>query len=211
MLTDGTPLPRLPTETWIQILTEHGLSYPDLKRIARVSKGMHIFIQSTALNALLFRGGVPQATLPAGTKATLHPALKHGDDFINTSSRSFTIYHPALSNPRAWTICDLACSEEYATSPPVTELRLFGIGRSSTYITIKRAEGVRVLDMLNRIARRWCQRPSDDAYLCGCDIESYYDLYYHDGSGSEEFESTWRGWKSVQVSKEGVLVVRRRW
>lgn len=42
MTSSSNSLPRLPTETWIEILTEHGLSYHDLKRVSGVSKELRL-------------------------------------------------------------------------------------------------------------------------------------------------------------------------
>lgn len=42
MTSSSNSLPRLATETWIEILTEHGLSYHDLKRVSGVSKELRL-------------------------------------------------------------------------------------------------------------------------------------------------------------------------
>ncbi|KAL8284294.1 hypothetical protein RQP46_005043 [Phenoliferia psychrophenolica] len=204
MLTDGTHLPRLPTETWIQILTEHGLSYPDLKRIARVSKGMHVFIQSTAFDALLFRGGVPLGdTLPAGTNATLHPALVHGSDFVQIDTPSFLIPHPHTADARTWSISELACRYEHATSPSVTELRISNLMLERRAFYLTNPGGVTVIDVLKSIAQRWRSPPHDDGPTGSYDrLGTNFERAMHDGT-------YWTGWRKLFVNKEGTLTLRR--
>ncbi|KAL8292685.1 hypothetical protein RQP46_001297 [Phenoliferia psychrophenolica] len=221
MSTIEKQLPTLPTETWIEVLTKHGLSYHDLKRVAGVSLGFNYSFQAPALDALLFRGE-PQATLPAGTKVVLHPLLLGGFSFIEKSIEKFEIWD-TVTYKKIWKIRDLACVDDFATNPPVSVIKFADLGREGYSFSRKRLEGVRVIDVLKWIAERWNERPSYevvenvkmnyfeqmgyDSELAELQIESYYDLLKEYG-GDHQF---WEGWKPVTVNKDGLAVLRPEW
>ncbi|KAL8280921.1 hypothetical protein RQP46_006600 [Phenoliferia psychrophenolica] len=219
--------PTLPTETWIEILTEHGLSYHDLKRVAGVSRAFKAIIESSPLDALLFRG-TPHSVLQDGTEVLLHPALDAWN-LIETSYKKFEIRDATLT--KTWKIHDLACVDDFATSPPVCGVELFNFGEryhdghddlSSCHQI--RQKGVRVVDVLKRIARRWNEAPdpeevhemneiSYDDYTETLDLEyewepyvvdTCYDLLRDHGPA----ECYWDGWEPVDINQNGVVVLQ---
>ncbi|KAK4693318.1 hypothetical protein P7C70_g8950, partial [Phenoliferia sp. Uapishka_3] len=157
----------LPPETWLAILNE--LGYYDLKRIARTSRAFKDLLDAPGLDGALFRGAPTGAKVPPDTRIiTRHPLLNvercaefhRGECPLQISARPRP--EPGVdvdvgeddSSPlltrRTWSILDLAASQEFATSPSTTTLKL--INRSCDEI-IKNSQGVTVADVLNQVNR----------------------------------------------------------
>ncbi|KAL8280919.1 hypothetical protein RQP46_006598 [Phenoliferia psychrophenolica] len=217
-------LPTLPTETWIEILTEHGLSYHDLKRVAGVSRAFKTIIESRPLDALLFRGE-PQATLPVGTEVLLHPVLLDGWDFIPKRRRDFEISNKSYD--KFWRICDLACADDFATSPPVSSIDLQNFGRKGHYIKMKKSTGFRVVDVLDciqncrnkplngdeqsQIEREFYSmwgRDEDDPRPLEAQEINEMESYYEFSKDLGENDCDWGGWEPVVVNEGGVVVLK---
>ncbi|KAL8292688.1 hypothetical protein RQP46_001300 [Phenoliferia psychrophenolica] len=226
------PFPTLPVETWIDILANHGLGYLDLKRVGCVSHMFKEIIESSPLDTPLFRDQ-PQATvlLAAGTDVLLHPVLAAGRSFIGTSIEDFEIRGARTYN-KIWKIRDLACVEEFATSPPVCAIGLRDFGRPGFIRTTKRSEGVRIIDLLKMIAKRWNETPhrslvqdlktellnefdgkgweyavdhkGEDQAIMDLVIENYHELLMGYG-GSRRY---WNGWEPVSVNQGGVVILQ---
>ncbi|KAL8280917.1 hypothetical protein RQP46_006596 [Phenoliferia psychrophenolica] len=210
--------PMLPTETWIEILTEHGLSYHDLKRVAGVSHAFKTMIESSPLDALLFRGE-PQATLPDGTTILLHPVLLNGSSFLKNSVGDFKLISSTLT--KTWKIRDLACANDFATSPPVSILFVRDGEEEHEYYDeggyeSTRSTGVRVIDVLERIAERWNGPP--EPQLVGEINRNHYRRYLESADATSAWEEItvdtdldlfldhgpderyWNGWKPVELT-----------
>lgn len=174
----------------------------------------------------LFRGPAPVATLPEGTQVTLHPVLIAGSSFIENSLEAFEVRDTTYE--KSWKIHDLACAQDFATSPPVTTLGLKDFGRYGFSCPTSSKQGVRVRDVLNRIAERWNERPRPD-----CIANLQMNLFQQLDDASEDAEASeerfrgivnikadtyfdllrdysdhqfWEGWEGVYVGAKGVAV-----
>ncbi|KAL8292661.1 hypothetical protein RQP46_001273 [Phenoliferia psychrophenolica] len=231
MTTSEKKLPTLPTETWIEILTEHGLSYHDLKRVAGVSRAFKAMIESPPLDALLFRGE-PQATLPAGTKVVMHPLLDECDCIKNDIGNFELFQSIDCTGPNAWMtwkIHDLASAEDFATSPPLSIIELHSVGRQGYCFSVQRAGGIRIIDVLERIAAHW-NEPMDPVILASLqqhlvndpDLAEEEDFYGEDFSDVLKHThltylneygvdaNFWEGWKPIVINKDGIVVFEPR-
>ena len=68
----------------------------------------------------------------------------------------------ATTSEKSWKICDFACAHDFATCTPVTTLSLRDFGRRGYSCKATESGGVRVIPMLDRIAKRWNERPHPD-------------------------------------------------
>ncbi|GAA6064482.1 hypothetical protein JCM10212_000362 [Sporobolomyces blumeae] len=142
----------LPAEVWFLIL--HRLGYAELRKAARICKAIQKYTQDKSFDAALFRLGVPQPQLARGKAVAWHPML----DAANCTATSMdgacilgdeTEYKP-LDYP--------ATMKEFATAPASAMVTLDGMSFAKP-ITVSRAKGVTIKDVLNALVRFWAKKP----------------------------------------------------
>ncbi|GAA5986817.1 hypothetical protein JCM5350_005250 [Sporobolomyces pararoseus] len=169
----------LPDETLLAIFLQPRLSYFDLKRVSRTCKKLHAIEQDESLDAKLFRKGLPPSPprskskskskkadrlvlCKKGDNVKYHPIFAAVESLVETSLDD--VFGP-VSGPkiddgqggfkyggdREVQVEELACLDEYATSPPCRSLQWF-MGGS---MDVQNSRGVTGREALTAAVDSW--------------------------------------------------------